>query len=191
MSSEEQEQQSIIWRGMVWQGYEFCRISPENSAWNLEGTSVFSYERDPCLLNYQVMCDSNWRTNSAKVEGWVGKCKVETWIVVEADQQWWLNGKEVPGVRGCIDLDLNFSPCTNTIAIRRLHLHKGEEAEINAAWLKFPSFALEPLDQKYHRLDNHIYRYESGVGRFKADLVVDENGIVTRYPGIWIAESFS
>jgi len=191
MSSEDREWQSIIWRGMVWQGHEYCRMSRVNSAWYLEGTAVFSYEQDPCLLNYRIRCDSNRRTNSAKVGGWVGTSRVETWIVVKAEQHWWLNGKEVPGVRGCIDLDLNFSPCTNTIAIRRLNLHVGEEAEIRAAWLKFPSFALEPLDQKYQRVDDNVYRYESGRGRFKADLEVDQNDLVTEYPGIWIAESFS
>jgi hypothetical protein len=88
------EWQSIIWRGMVWQGYEFCRISRVNSTWHLEGTSVFAYEQDPCLLNYQIMCDANWRTNSAKVDGWVGASRIETRIVVEADHYWWLNGKE-------------------------------------------------------------------------------------------------
>jgi hypothetical protein len=191
--SEEQEQkwQSIIWRGMVWQGYEFCRMSRVNATWQLEGTAVFAYEQDPCLLNYQIMCDANWCMNSAKVDGWVGASRIETRIVVEADHDWWLNGKEVPGVRGCIDLDLNFSPCTNTIAIRRLNPQAGEAVEMRAAWLKFPSFVLEPLDQKYHRLDDHVYRYESDGGRFKADLVVDQNGLVIEYPGIWIAERFS
>jgi uncharacterized protein len=191
MEKQEKEWQSVIWRGMVLEGFEFCQMRQVNLAWHLEGTAVFSYEENPCLLNYRVICDSNWRTNSAKIQGWVGNCRVETWIVVETGQNWWLNGKEISGTKGCVDLDLNFSPCTNTIAIRRLNLAVGEEAEIHAAWLKFPSFNLEPLAQRYHRLEDKIYRYESGDGRFKADLVVNQIGFITHYPGIWIAESFS
>ena len=191
MSSEVQVHQSVIWRGMVLQGFEFCQMSQENPGWHLVGTAVFSYEKYPCLLNYRIMCDSSWHTLSAKVQGWVGKTRVEAWIVVEADQQWWLNGLEVPRTKGCFDLDLNFSPSTNTVAIRRLNLSVGERADIRAAWLKFPEFTLEPLVQSYHRLEEDTYRYESGQGRFKAELTVNQHGFISQYPGIWMAESFS
>lgn len=83
---------------------------------------------------------------------------------------------------GCIDLDLNFSPSTNLLPIRRLGLAVGQEAAARAAWLRFPSFTLEPLDQRYRRIDAATYRYESA-GGFAADLAVDAAGVVTRYPG--------
>jgi hypothetical protein len=54
--------------------------------------------------------------------------------------------------------------------------------------LRFPSFELEPLAQLYRRVDESTYRYESGGGKFGADLKVDSVGFVTDYPGIWEAE---
>jgi hypothetical protein len=82
-------------------------------------------------------------------------------------------------------LDLNFSPFTNLLPIRRLNLNVGEKAEVRAAWLKFPSFQIEPLEQSYYRIDAATYRYKSAGGRFVADLKVNETGFVSSYPSFW------
>lgn len=89
---------------------------------------------------------------------------------------------------GCVDLDLNFSPSTNLLPIRRLELAVGQRTEVKAAWLRFPSFTLEPLDQLYRRIDAAVYRYESAGGKFVRDLQVDAAGFVTHYPGFWQIE---
>jgi len=60
---------------------------------------------------------------------------------------------------------------------------------VRAAWLLFPSFRLEPLEQRYRRVAAPTYRYESGDGTFATDLEVNEAGFVTRYPGSWEAEA--
>jgi hypothetical protein len=109
-------------------------------------------------------------------------------LVVDREHRWRLNGIERPVVTGCIDLDLNFSPSTNLLPIRRLNLAVGQAAEVRAAWLRFPNFELEPLSQVYRRIDESTYRYESGGGRFVADLAVNSVGFVTNYPAIWQAE---
>lgn len=89
----------------------------------------------------------------------------------------------------CIDLDLNFSPSTNLLPIRRLSLAVAERATVRAAWLRFPSFRLEPLEQIYHRIDATTYRYESAGGRFVAELKVNATGFVTRYGDLWEVEA--
>jgi len=116
---------------------------------------------------------------------------VDIQIKTDLTGLWWLNEVEQPDVMGCIDVDLNFSPSTNLISIRRLNLAVGEAAEVKAAWLRFPSFKLEPLPQKYHRLGENAYRYESADGQFVADLKVNRSGFVADYPGIWQAEATS
>ena len=149
---------------------------------------MFSHEKRPCLLDYQVICDDTWQTLSAEVEGWLGNTIVGIQIKSDPSQHWWLNGVEQPDIRGCIDIDLNFSPSTNLLPIRRLNLAIGETAEIRAAWLRFPSFKLELLSQQDHRLDETTYRYESAGGQFVADLKVSRSGFVLEYPGIWRSE---
>ena len=89
---------------------------------------------------------------------------------------------------GCIDLDLNFSPLTNTLPIRRLNLEVGEEAHVRAAWLRFPSFKLEPLEQVYRRFKSSQYQYESAGGSFVSELEVEKAGLVIHYPNLWRVE---
>lgn len=179
---------SILWQGFVLPGHEACRLLSQDSGWHLEGTAVFSHEEKPCQLHYQVICDAAWRTLSAEIKGWLANSSIDIQIKTDPSQRWWLNGVEQPDLKGCIDIDLNFSPSTNLLPIRRLELAIGETAEVKAAWLRFPSFRLEPLPQQYHRLDETIYRYESAGGQFVADLKVSPSGFVLEYPGIWKSE---
>ena len=136
-----------------------------------------------------MVCDADWQTLSGKVSGWIGTETIEIDLSVDSAHRWRLNGKECPEVAGCIDLDLNFSPSTNLLPIRRLNLAVGQEAAVRAAWLRFPSFTLEPLEQLYRRVDATTYRYESAGGRFVANLQVNAEGFVTYYPKFWQAES--
>jgi hypothetical protein len=57
-----------------------------------------------------------------------------------------------------------------------------------AAWLRFPSFKLEPLEQTYRRIDKSTYQYESAGGSFIARLEVNDAGLVTHYPKFWRVE---
>jgi uncharacterized protein len=182
---------SILWRGVVFPGHEVCQLFFVNSNWHLEGIAVFSHEERPCQLNYQIICDSVWRTQSAKVEGWLGNTTIDIQIRTDSTGQWWLNDVEQPDAAGCIDIDLNFSPSTNLLPIRRLNLAIGETAEVKASWLRFPSFKLELLPQQYSHLDESTYRYESAGGQFVADLKVNRSGFVVDYPGLWQAEATS
>jgi uncharacterized protein len=180
------EEKMILWQRVPAPGHEYARLAQVNSEWKLTGTALLLFESLPCRLDYQVICDTAWHTRSAQVSGWVGDQRVETEMLVDEAFNWWLNGVEQAQVAGCIDLDLNFSPLTNTLPIRRLNLAVGQAAEVKAAWLRFPSFRLELLEQIYRRSAGDTYRYESAGGSFTADLTVDEVGLVTNYPGQWI-----
>jgi uncharacterized protein len=180
--------ETILWRGLVFSGHESCGLFSRDSEWHLYGTAVFSHEQQPCRLDYQIVCDEAWHTLSARVEGWLDSRPIAIWIKTDPNGRWWLNEVEQPEVADCTDIDLNFSPSTNLLPIRRLDLAVGEAAEVKAAWLRFPSFKLELLPQQYRRLDENTYRYESAGGQFVAELRVSSSGFVIEYPGIWQAE---
>jgi uncharacterized protein len=180
--------QSIIWRGSYFPGHEACRLYRRDDEWGLEGTSVFSKDQQPCRLSYLIACDLGWNTLRGSVSGWVGNRDVNIELTVDEFDHWRLNGREESGVDGCVDLDLNFSPVTNLLPIRRLNLKIGEEAEVKAAWLRFPGFELERLVQVYTRLDEFRYRYSSSGGEFVRELTVNEVGFVVDYPGFWTAD---
>jgi hypothetical protein len=169
-------------------GHESARLLWQQAAWHMIGTAVFAHNRQPCRLDYQVVCDSRWHTVWGRVAGWVGNQVIELDLSVDAARRWWLNGTEYAQVAGCLDLDLNFSLSTNLLPIRRLDLAIRQEAEVRAAWLRFPDFTLELLEQRYHRLSDTIYCYESAGGQFVTELQVNTAGFITRYPNLWEEE---
>ncbi len=118
----------------------------------------------------------------------MGGRAVDVVVSVSTSGTWHLNGTACPEVAGSIDLDLNFSPSTNLLPIRRLNLSVGEQAQVKAAWLRFPEFTLEPLEQLYRRVDHVAYHYESAGGAFVAELTANAVGFVTLYPKFCVAE---
>lgn len=169
-------------------GHEYCSVYDEAERWFLSGAAVFRHERELCRLEYLIECDATWESRAARVSGWVGDRAIDVELQIDPERVWLLNGVEQPAMKGCTDVDLNFSPSTNLLPIRRLNLKVGQQEPVSAAWLRFPSFELERLDQVYHRLDETTYRYESAGGKFVAELKVNEFGFVTSYADLWEAD---
>jgi len=182
------EIESIIWRRIDMPGHEWAQATADEGESRLYGTAIFVYEGKPCCLEYLIECDDSGETVSVEVVGEAGDEIVEIEISVDGDGNWTMDEQVIPGVKGCVDIDLNFSPVTNTLPIKRLNLEIGESQAVSAAWLRFPSFKLERFDQTYTRLAENVFRYESAGGTFKRDLTVNEFGLVTEYPGLWTEE---
>lgn len=164
----------ILWRRLDREGHEAARVEGTS----IIGAAVFLHDGEACALAYTVFCDDAWRTRCALVNGFVGARKIDVRINVDGER-WLMNGEEVEAVRGCVDVDFNFSPSTNLLPIRRGAIG----TNVVAAWLRFPSFALEPLAQTYERLGERRYRYSSATG-FTADIDVNEDGLPVHYPGL-------
>lgn len=178
----------IVWQRLDRPGRESAVLEHRSGRWVLSGVAEFEHESLATRLEYTVVCDDAWRTVSATVLGTVGAGEVDYRVDVVSPGRWLFDGYPAPAVDGAIDVDLNFSPSTNLLPIRRLGLAVGEEATVRAAWLRFPSFKLEALDQTYRRTGESTYRYESAGGSFVRDLEVNGDGFVVDYPEFWKAE---
>lgn len=178
----------VLWRRHDVPGFETCRIISRVSGWELTGAAVLVFEGVACRLEYAILCDPDWVTHSAVVAGWVGARDVDVTVTRSDSGRWDLNGTVRPELDGCVDVDLNFSPSTNLLPIRRLDLSIGCPTTVRAAWLRFPTFELEPLEQVYTRVAERAYRYESSGGKFVADVTVDAQGLVLDYGTLWSRE---
>jgi hypothetical protein len=177
---------TILWQRLDEPGHDSARLSLESPHWRIAGTAVFARDGQPCRLDYSVTCDARWNTVSARVSGWFGDEPIDIELTVDAARTWRMNGMECPAVKGCLDVDLHFTPATNTLPIRRLDLAIGREAPVRAAWLG-PDFSMQPLDQVYRRTGPTTYRYESNGGSFTAEIEVNSAGLVKSYEGLWRA----
>jgi hypothetical protein len=149
---------------------------------------VFVHEARACRLDYVVACDVAWRTVTTQVNGWVGDDAIAVAITVDPSGRWWMNEREVPEVIGAVDVDLNFSPSTNLLPIRRLRLDVGQSAPVRAAWLR--SRASRSSRSSRRTLASARPRIATRArSGFAADLEVDDVGFVTRYGDVWATEA--
>jgi uncharacterized protein len=105
---------------------------------------------EPLLASYEIQCDENWLTHRVQVERTIGSDAKTLSLSVESRGVWRSSGQELPGVRGCDDVDLALTPATNTLPIRRLNLQVGGSESVIAAWVKFPELTVQPLSQRLH-----------------------------------------
>lgn len=166
-------------------GSEYCELWELDDGWGLMGSVVLAEKGVPCLAEYSVETDPHWLTRETRILLRRGGASQSLVLRADAQRRWWRGDEEVTSFRGCTDVDLAFTPATNTLPIRRLSLEVGQAQDVTAAWVRMPDLSLVPLPQRYTRLGPTTFRYESGGGSFVADVETDELGLVTRYPPAW------
>ena len=101
------------------------------------------------------------------------------------DGNWSVDGVVRADLAGALDCDLAFSLLTNTMPILRYQLHQRPgAADLVMAWVSLPDLAVHRSEQRYEHLrrtaDGAVVRFTAGA--FTADLEVDADGLVVRYP---------
>jgi hypothetical protein len=180
----------VRWRRLDVPGHEDARIEQLPSGWRLTGRVDVTEGGVAACLAYRIDCDPAWRTRRASIEGNAGGRPIRFALAADGAGRWTRDGSPVPELDGALDVDLGFTPATNTLPIRRLALPVGAAAPVRSAWLRFPELRLQALEQTYTRLAPLVYRYEAMVDgeRFTARLDTDDCGRVLSYEGLWQAE---
>jgi len=179
---------TMLWRRLDTGGHDACRLVQGDDSWRLEGAATFRNQDVPACLAYAVECDCGWRLREGFVHGWVGASTLDFRIMRTPHGIWTLNGRIVPHLDGCIDLDFGFTPATNLIHIRRVALPVGQAVDVPVAWLDISAGTLNTLHQRYDRRAVEEYWYEAAEFDYFAQLKVNAVGFVVEYPGLWEAE---
>jgi uncharacterized protein len=172
---------AILWQASDGGG-EVCVLERAGRGWRLRGTVLTHEAKQPIELRYTVTVDARWVTTDVEVlVSFAGGDLREP----PGLGALWSGEERPPPFEDCVDVDLSFTPATNTLPIRRLGLRVGDEQEIAVAWLVWPELRFERAVQRYARLGEDRYRYTQD--DFEAELTVDEDGLVLEYEGLWKA----
>ncbi len=194
---------TLLWQEVGDPGLHWCEFSGKPAGWRIAGTVLTTVAGEPALVRYEVALDEQWATREVLVDSRLGAGTREQrlHLSVDREQRWRIQRDPAPhpaaapdeteALRELIDIDLGFSPATNTLPIRRLAPAIGDAVDVTAVWVSFPELTVEPLPQQYIRLDERRYRYESDGGAFVTEIEVDDLGLVVTYEGGWrrIAEA--
>ena len=177
---------TVLWRNDRDAGLDRCRFDAGPNGFRLSGTALLVRDTMPYEVRYTVMADQAWRTRSVGVHVQTPDGEDLRLARSSDGEGGWAMGREpMPHLQGALDVDLAATPATNTLAIRRLPLAPGQAADVTVAYVPLWDLTPEPLQQRYERLAEDRYRYSKP--GFSAELVVDGEGLVLRYEGVWEA----
>ena len=148
---------------------------------------AFDEERGPFRLTYRLTWDESWRLRDADLvlatERFTRSLRLQT-----DGQGHWRHGdgRSIDDLDGCLDVDIWPTPFTNTFPIRREPMAVGERREFRMAWIFAPDLTVHAQQQAYTRVAERRYLFENLDGSgFRAELPVDEDGIVLDYPDLF------
>ncbi|MBF9195678.1 putative glycolipid-binding domain-containing protein [Microvirga terrestris] len=181
---------TLIFRTIRWSAWEGCEaglehvdVRPADGGLDISGVVIAREGDDRFGLSYRLKLDALWHTKRVQLRTTSGHV-----VHLESDGRghWQENGKDRPDLQGCIDVDIQATPITNTLPIRRLDLETGESMEIRLGYITVPDLTVFASSQRYTALEaGSLYRFDGLEDGFTADLPVDEDGFVLDYPGLF------
>lgn len=173
----------IVWAGLRTPSLDYCNVGKEARGWRFAGMLIVKPKANPFGVRYEILVDKRFKTRSLNVEktesGLESRKKIES-----RRGAWLVDGRERSDLSECTDVDMEASPVTNTIPIRRTQLKLGQKVNLAVVWVRFPTLEVTLLKQSYERLTARRYLYTSASG-FSAELEVDDFGLVARYGDTW------
>jgi hypothetical protein len=172
----------LVWAALQFPGLEHVMTRADESGFCADGQLVMVEDR-PVRVSYQLECDRRWRFTTLVMTVTDTSGQRTLRLSAGADGRWQADGEARPDLDGCVDIDIDCTPLTNTLPVRRLSWAPAAAHELTMAYVSVPELTVRPVSQQYTQLEPGLYRYESGT--FRADLPVDEAGFVLDYPAYW------
>ncbi len=158
---------------------ESCQIKSES-----HGVVVESVIQDKTeTYTYTLHATHDWEFRDITIRANGRKLEVR-----RTGEVWEVSGQLRSDLQEAYEVDISASPPSNTLPIRRLHLAVGVSADITTAYIRIPELDVVTDPQRYTRISQNEYLYESRDSDFRRTVTVDGEGLVIEYPGLFIRE---
>ena len=173
------------WASLDGDGLSHLTLAPEGETIIATGVAIGDRDGAPYGVRYRAVCDRDWTARRLDLETTDGHS-----VRVRSDGKGaWTDpdGWPLAAFDGCIDIDLEGSPFTNTLPIRRLELTPDAGAvELRMLYVPFDDFRPFVDEQRYRCVESGSrYHYEAVDGSFTAEITVDQDGLVSDYPPLF------
>jgi hypothetical protein len=174
---------TVLWQDVETGALDRCRLETGPFGLRLSGTVLTAAHGTPLDVRYLVEAGPDGLTRRVELELDGGATRRV--LLADGAGNWgWEGGPELAEVAGSLDVDLTVTPATNTLPIRRLAaLEVGQAADLHMAWVQFPGLEVLASAQRYERLAADRWRFATG--GFRAELLVDGDGLVLDYGGLF------
>ena len=197
----------ITWRADAASGeqrFEQVRVDDDLGALRARGTILVGSgelvaadgdQPGPYRVDYELDTEPTLATHRLLVRAEGAGWRRELWLRRDGERGWTCRRVTDPDVHtpaladvgaltGALDCDLVSSALFNLMPIRRSGLHRtGGTQDFLMAWVSIPDLTVTPSHQRYGHVRPGVVSFGSE-GGFTAEVEVDEDGYVTRYPSV-------
>lgn len=166
----------VVWRGIGTPSTERCQIAADAAGVCVR--SVLEWKTQ--VWEYELHATGSWEFHTLTISG--GN---RTLTAFRSGRGWVVDGELRSDLEAAMEVDISASPLSNTLPIRRLNLAVGASTDITTAYLSLPGLTLTTDPQRYTRLSEREYLYESRDSDFRRTITVDDSGLVIDYPGLF------
>jgi uncharacterized protein len=172
------------WVPVEGEGLEHFTIRAVPTGYRVASVVIGEAEGRKFGLAYDIEIGSDWHVKSFALKASDGRM-----LAARSPQpgRWQdTEGRPLAAFDGAVDIDLAFTPFTNTLVVCRNSFTKGEAREFTMFYV--PAETLQPITdgQRYTCIEpNRRFFYEATDGAFSAEVLFDEYGLVADYPGLY------
>jgi hypothetical protein len=189
----------VVWRGLDGWRSEAARVALMADGLTATGTQLGAAPM-PYRLDYQLDARGGFQARRLALqcsgEGWERRLLLQRtgsggWSAQRSAEGHddFPADSELPDLSVASDCDVQYSPLTNTIPIRRHRLHESGECDLQVAFVEVPSLQVRLAPQRYEHVrraegrSGPLVRYVSQGGAFSAELQLGVDGLLEVYGG--------
>src|SRR5215212_7313394 len=149
----ESVEREVMWSPWEGPGLEHLRLVTSDRCIVANGLVIGLEAGLPFRIGYEIRCDERWRVREVRAAAPDSEQPVLE-LLADGEGHWKRGGGEpVPGLDGCIDVDISATPFTNTLPIRRLGLEPNQSEELTVTYVRVPELLVGPERQRYGCLE--------------------------------------
>lgn len=175
----------ITWNALAWNATETCVVASDDTGVRVEGHLSGRTEDDqPFEMSYLLELAPDWSVQHVLIKD--VRDEGNYLDLVREDGRWLdHDGIHLTDFDSCEFVDLNRTPLTNSLPIKKLRFEGGDPVVIDVLCIDMPALTMSRKSQAYTQLGAHTYRFQEP--GFTADIVTDDNDLVAVYPDLFVA----
>lgn len=175
---------TLIWQGIAFQSMEYFSIQENDKYIQVASKIIGCYENNMYTVDYRLTIDPEWNIQEFTIESEINTVKNRL-TGKKYQDEWEINNVINLDFKGFNFIDISLTPFTNTLPINNLKLSENDAQEVKVIYIDVLNNIIKPVTQQYTRIATHTYHYDNLQTDFKADILVDESGLVVHYPKLF------
>ncbi|UTX50526.1 putative glycolipid-binding domain-containing protein [Chryseobacterium sp. MA9] len=175
---------TLIWQGVLYQSIEYFNEQIKDENYIVESKIIGCYEDKIYAVDYSILINKNWIVQNFLIKSEINKVKT-TLEGKRHQDQWEINNVINPEFNDFKFIDISLTPFTNTLPINNLQLKDNSSKKIDVIYIDVLNQHVRPVQQQYTKTASNKYLYENIENDFKAEISVDDEGLVISYPKLF------